>query len=802
MSGSYRVVDPLNRLRLRVRLRLIQDVRLAARDKQTQDDHDATGRVYTYELRWQERVPGPRHALGERSLAPTKKKKKGKDDGDDDAKEQVLEHLKERQHRVFAYAAAEGYTLTEERSLVRDATGAAAPLVPHALAASRAPLQHARKAGFGKSKERKKMTVADRRTGGDPGTCYYIMLGADVDVGAFEGCAKPEDATDAARGFEGVLCKLEHFTNGRLEVTPAFAGPDPRFVGMVFDGSDGGDDKDDFYVGNGAPLLTSRIATPAGRVFEYVVENASAPTDEEMVQLLEEELKEEVQRMEERRDRDPIIPPLVPPPPQCRGFGVSMELVSLVGFPPGVELYAEYEVHLPPGWRAETPRGDDHGRTWTENDEGGLCCAGTSQLARSVLRPCRAAHGSKRSAEDPSVARHARGPDAAEAVLAALGALLLVAALAAGPGYGVWPLAAGILVLASVGAAPSAQTSPHEACESVAHVGLPLDLYVVPPEDDCDAGDADGAAARPSLRVPRCYVAVFARRRFERHTVEGYGHFRLPAKPRPLSRERLQTWAPVGRIRDQLQDFFLGGAHRLKDLRYAAHPPDEWGAHPDRPPKNSGFLCKFGFMTRAAGCIDVRCGAVEARRRPAPVEVISNDERRARYLGGRPAAARDRFAKLDAILADYRSRLKLGSDYSADDFDKDRDRSAADRAAELIRKLEAERARQRAARAPPKARAAAAVARAEATAAAPTLERPAPAAPRSPADPVVSVENPEGDTILDYSKPGGVEVTAGTVTRHRSGETVIDFSRTGARAAAPDLLTGDGVEESKAPRGA
>ena len=408
MSGSYRVVDPLNRLRLRVRLRLIQDVRLAARDKQTQDDHDATGRVYTYELRWQERVPGPRHALGERSLAPTKKKKKGKDDGDDDAKEQVLEHLKERQHRVFAYAAAEGYTLTEERSLVRDATGAAAPLVPHALAASRAPLVHARKAGFGKSKERKKMTVADRRTGGDPGTCYYIMLGADVDVGAFEGCAKPEDATDAARGFEGVLCKLEHFTNGRLEVTPAFAGPDPRFVGMVFDGSDGGDDKDDFYVGNGAPLLTSRIATPAGRVFEYVVENASAPTDEEMVQLLEEELKEEVQRMEERRDRDPIIPPLVPPPPQCRGFGVSMELVSLVGFPPGVELYAEYEVHLPPGWRAETPRGDDHGRTWTENDEGGLCCAGTSQLARSVLRPCRAAHGSKRSAEDPSVARHAR----------------------------------------------------------------------------------------------------------------------------------------------------------------------------------------------------------------------------------------------------------------------------------------------------------------------------------------------------------------------------------------------------------
>ena len=242
MSGSYRVVDPLNRLRLRVRLRLIQDVRLAARDKQTQDDHDATGRVYTYELRWQERVPGPRHALGELSIAPTKRKKKGKDDGDDDAKEQVLEHSKKAAPRL-RLRRRRGLHPDGGRSLVRDATGAAAPLVPHALAASRAPLQHARKAGFGRSKERKKMTVADRRTGGDPGTCYYIMLGADVDVGAFEGCAKPEDSTDAARGFEGVLCKLEHFTNGRLEVTPAFAGHDPRFVGMVFDGSDGGDDK-------------------------------------------------------------------------------------------------------------------------------------------------------------------------------------------------------------------------------------------------------------------------------------------------------------------------------------------------------------------------------------------------------------------------------------------------------------------------------------------------------------------------------------------------------------------------------
>jgi hypothetical protein len=468
---------------------------------------------------------------------------------------------------------------------------------------------------------------------------------------------------------------------------------------MEFDGTDAGDEVDPLYVGDGAPLLTSRVATPQGRVFEYVIENASAPTDDEVVELLREELEAEVAALEERRDRDPIIPKSLPPPSGKRGFGVSLELISLVGFPPNVELYCEYEVHLPPGWHASTPKGDEHGRAWAEDDEGGLTCKGSSQLARSVLRPCRAPHGSLRTAEDPSVARHARGPDGAEACIAALGVLMLVVALAAGPGYGIWPVMVCVLLLAS--SSPSAGTSPHEVCESVAHVGLPLDLYMVPPEDDCD-GDLD--VNRPSLRVPRCYVAVFARRRFERHTVEGYGHFRLPAKPQSTKRERLQTWAPVGRTRDQLQDFFLGGAHRLKDLRYAAHPPDEWGLHPDAPPKDSGFLCKFGFVTRSSGCVDVRVGVTEAARPGAPVTPLTHDERRLAYLGKRPPATRDRFAKLDAILADYRSRLKLGSDYTHDDFDKDRERSAADRAAELIRKLEEERARQRTDRAPAKQR--------------------------------------------------------------------------------------------------
>jgi len=114
MSGSYRVVDPLDRLKLRVRLRLLQDVRGA--DKDAADS--CAGRVFTYELKWQEQRPGPRHALGEVALVPSKKKKKRKE-ADADVKGEISAHLKERQHRVFAYAAAEGFVLEEERSLPR-----------------------------------------------------------------------------------------------------------------------------------------------------------------------------------------------------------------------------------------------------------------------------------------------------------------------------------------------------------------------------------------------------------------------------------------------------------------------------------------------------------------------------------------------------------------------------------------------------------------------------------------------------------------------------------------------------------
>ena len=452
----------------------------------------------------------------------------------------------------------------------------------------------------------------------------------------------------------------------------------------------------------------------------------------------------------------------------------------------------------------------------------------------------------------PDVAAEALEPEPLEAYFGAAVACLFTYSLLVGLEYILWLVFAIAVFAMSYGTTPAA-TNAHGSVESVAHLGLPLDVYVECPENDCDApapvavedddddddddddagegGARDGGEPpkatppRKAKRIPRVYVSVSAQRSFERYTVEGYAHWRLPTKTGRFV-ERLVTWKPVGRIRDRLQDFFLGGAHRLADMRYAAHPPDAWHANWDRRGVETSFLSKFGFMAERSGAVDVVCNVTEvlrprSARAPTPAEL--KDER----LRNRSAAARSRLGKLDNILAEYRKKLKLGSDYSAEDFSRNKDRSAADRARELIGKLEGERKGARTTRsAGPRRPRAASGGDGDAEATANPLAAGAADAPllaRQAAgvgaeggmlgsDSDASVENPDGDVIIDVTKPLDRQVTSGTVTRKKGQDTVVDFSRAYDTAGDPgDLLTGDaddddGVEESKhdatAPAGA
>ena len=89
---------------------------------------------------------------------------------------------------------------------------------------------------------------------------------------------------------------------------------------------------------------------------------------------------------------------------------------------------------------------------------------------------------------------------------------------------------------------------------------------------------------------------------------------RAPDVQAPRSCRQVTTWRPCGSSQSQLVDFFVGGAHRLKDLRFAAHPPrtEADASHKRR------FLSRFGFATQASGGrVRVRAHAVEQLPPPA-----------------------------------------------------------------------------------------------------------------------------------------------------------------------------------------
>ena len=308
-----------------------------------------------------------------------------------------------------------------------------------------------------------------------------------------------------------------------------------------------------------------------------------------------------------------------------------------------------------------------------------------------------ASFGSRRSFAESSASRVGDG-DASDlpAALIALCAAAFFVSLLIGPSYILWLFFLVPLVFAAPGA-PRAMPG-NVPKERVAHLGLPIELHLVAKDTEHVEVD-DAAVPRPprhAAEMPTLYVQVSAMRNFERFTIEGYSFWRLPTRAGAYER-RVRTWRPVGRVRDQLQDFFLGGAQRLADVRYSQYPPDEWHANPDRRTLKTRFVSKFGFLTERGGDVSLRCHVLEQQQRQPQQQPVA----RAKADAATAATAQQRATRLrgageiDAILDGLRSNLRHGSAHSDTNFDKDKSRSAKQRAAELIHKLESEREQQR-----------------------------------------------------------------------------------------------------------
>ena len=99
----------------------------------------------------------------------------------------------------------------------------------------------------------------------------------------------------------------------------------------------------------------------------------------------------------------------------------------------------------------------------------------------------------------------------------------------------------------------------------------------------------------PSMNQPTIVFQVYSTNWFGRHRLEGYGYHHLSDQPGHCEIE-IRTWKPIGSIRDQMDDFFLGNAMYLKDEHFVNTINHT----------TATALNKFGVLTQSSGTIKLR----------------------------------------------------------------------------------------------------------------------------------------------------------------------------------------------------
>ncbi|GAQ85865.1 B9 domain-containing protein [Klebsormidium nitens] len=117
------------------------------------------------------------------------------------------------------------------------------------------------------------------------------------------------------------------------------------------------------------------------------------------------------------------------------------------------------------------------------------------------------------------------------------------------------------------------------------------------------------AQKEPAAAWPILYFHVASYDRWDRCRPEGYGYLAL-AGHCPGTREHVvDTWRPVGSVRQQLHSFFVGGGPQLRDVTYVRQPVDWAGP----------VLSKYGFRTQPAGQVKIRTSSMLHKRRVKPL---------------------------------------------------------------------------------------------------------------------------------------------------------------------------------------
>lgn len=414
------------------------------------------------------------------------------------------------------------------------------------------------------------------------------------------------------REEEAVLCTIRH-VGSYLEMTPGFS----QLEDPLFD----------------QRWSTYTASTDGGKIVEYSIHNGAAPTEEELDRLyyfrrqqdaLQKALKEEswkdavggAKRIDsrERAKHDAI--------------SLRLEIQTTSGFDHSDWLFVDFEVHLPRGWCGL-------GESWTCKDEE-FTFTGRTQISRNAVAP-----------------EAQREDDGDISILIVF--VLFVVGLLSGPTYALW-LVFGAVLFCLDHRSSLVETNPRRA-----HFNFPVELEFYR-EDET------------SKKYPMIYIQVTSKQSFERYVVEGYAYARLDGL-NGRSDKSMLTWRPSSTIRRHVQDFFLGGGHRLADIRSVASchavagAPRETATTTD---EKESF--RFGFSTKTSGYVHIATtyDAVRTKRRNQQPTALSR---------GRQA--------IDKILASLKE--SSADSNSLEGESQENEKPARDRAQELISKLQAER---------------------------------------------------------------------------------------------------------------
>mmetsp|Transcript_48886 Transcript_48886/g.62756 ORF Transcript_48886/g.62756 Transcript_48886/m.62756 type:complete len:638 (+) Transcript_48886:102-2015(+) len=380
---------------------------------------------------------------------------------------------------------------------------------------------------------------------------------------------------------EHVLCTIRIYQGGSQEVTPGFSEEE--------------DDSDE-ESGPFKSMRALRVAKMRGHRLTtfrvtgfnslvYSLENLTSET----LQTVEETLLNESVRtadssansfMSSSNDTHPIV-------------RMRCELVSAIDFDAD-SLYCEYQIVAPSG--CHCPDAD-----WLKTEQGEEFLPGATQVASCAMIESADTH-------DPTVSFTLNNP--ATTFFIVLWVLLVGYFLKAEESAWIW---GSLLVTLSA----LLNTDHRTEYKSTAHFGVPINFTLLFPNPH---------APGPLILFQICSVDWLGR-----HRIEGYGFHKLDAKGGSTDCE-VSTWLPVSSPWSQLEDYFVGGGNRLKDLRFIATPPrnDTDTSHKQR------FMSKFGFSTQSSGSgrkVRVRTHAVEQHPvSPLDEDLIANQPPRTRHI--------------------------------------------------------------------------------------------------------------------------------------------------------------------------